>query len=176
VVAPLQGYGLQAELSDSARCQPARVRAEQYNATQVSDVTETYGNLVLIATICVVVFWVFMALRPAQAQSVIPNGEYPLEIPPGLLSKSIPPGMTICFCLQQRPGGSPLHEKSDGSLYQEKPDGSLYMKMAHCKIETAVPTCLGLPDRENALSVISEMQRRTPSRLIMREGNNASLE
>jgi hypothetical protein len=50
---------------------------------------------------CVVVFWVFMALRPAQAQSVIPNGEYPLEIPPGLLSKPIPPGMTICFCLQQ---------------------------------------------------------------------------
>jgi hypothetical protein len=73
-------------------------------------------------------------------------------------------------------GGSPLHEKSDGSLYQEKPDGSLYMKMAHCKIETTVPTCLGLPDRESALSAISEMQRRTPSRLIMREGNNASLE
>ena len=29
--------------------------------------TKTYGNLVLIATICVVVFWVFMALRPANA-------------------------------------------------------------------------------------------------------------
>jgi hypothetical protein len=27
-----------------------------------------------------------------------------------------------------------------------------------------------MPDRESALSVISEMQRRTPSRLIMREG------
>src|SRR5215472_16155103 len=81
------------------------------------------------------IFIVFMALRPAQAQSVIPNGEYPLEIPPGFLSKRIPPGMAVCFCLQQKPGGSPLHEKSDGSLYQEKPDGSLYMKMAHCKIE-----------------------------------------
>jgi hypothetical protein len=113
---------------------------------------------------------------PAQAQSVIPNGEYPLEIPPGLLSKPVPPGMTICFCLQQKPGGSPLHEKSDGSLYQEKSGGSLYVKMAHCKIETMVPTCLGPPDRENALSVISEMQRRTPPRFIMREGNNASLE
>jgi hypothetical protein len=136
-------------------------------------VTKTYGNLVLIATICIGIFWVFMALRPAQAQS-IPNGEYPLEIPPGLLSKPIPLGMTICFCLQQKPGGSPLHEKPDGSLYQEKPDGSLYMKMAHCKIETTVPTCFGLT--ENALSVISAMQQRPPSRFIMREGNNISLE
>jgi hypothetical protein len=129
-----------------------------------------------IAGLLIVCVALFMALRPAQAQSVIPNGEYPLEIPPGLLSKPIPPGMTICFCLQQKPGGSPLHEKSDGSLYQEKPDGSLYMKMAHCKIETTIPTCLGLRDREGALSAISDMQRRTPSRFIMREGNNASLE
>ena len=29
--------------------------------------TRTYGNIVLIATISVLVFWVFMALRPAQA-------------------------------------------------------------------------------------------------------------
>jgi len=142
----------------------------------LSDVTKTYGKLVLIATICVVVFWVFMALRPAQAQSVIPNGEYPLEIPPGFLSKRIPPGMAVCFCLQQKPGGSPLHEKSDGSLYQEKPDGSLYMKMAHCKIETTVPYCLGLTDREKNQDIIREMQRRTPSRFIMREGNKTSLE
>jgi hypothetical protein len=127
-------------------------------------------NLFLMKVICVL----FMALRPAQAQDVIPNGEYPLEIPPGLLSKPIPPGLTICFCLQQKPGGSPLYEKSDGSLYQEKPDGSLYMKMAHCKIETTVPTCFGLTDRERNQAVISDMQRRTPSRLIKREGNRMS--
>jgi len=126
--------------------------------------------------ICIVIFWVFMALRPAQAQGVIPNGEYPLEVPPGILSKPIPPGMSICFCLQQKPGGSPLHEKSDGSLYQEKPDGSLYMKMAHCKIETTIPTCLGLTDREKNQAFISEMQQRAPSWFIMREGNKASLE
>jgi hypothetical protein len=124
----------------------------------------------------IAIFIVFMALRPTQAQGVIPNGEYPLEIPPGLLSKPIPRGMTICFCLQQKPGGSPPHENSDGSLYQEKPDGSLYMKMAHCKIETTVPTCIGMTDREKNQAIISEMQRRTPSRLIMREGNKASLE
>ena len=28
---------------------------------------KTYGNVILMATICVVIFWVFMALRPAQA-------------------------------------------------------------------------------------------------------------
>jgi hypothetical protein len=149
---------------------------EPYISTDANAQRSKMKHTDFMLLICIGIFWVFMALRPAQAQSVIPNGEYPLEIPPGLLSKPIPPGMTICFCLQQKPGGSPLHEKSDGSLYQEKPDGSLYMKMAHCKIETTVPTCLGLPDRESALSVISEMQRRTPSRLIMREGNNASLE
>jgi hypothetical protein len=32
--------------------------------------TKFYGNVLLMATICIVVFWVFMALRPAQA------GEY----------------------------------------------------------------------------------------------------
>ena len=34
---------------------------------------KTYGNLVLMATICVVIFWVFMALRPAPAQSTCPQ-------------------------------------------------------------------------------------------------------
>ena len=29
---------------------------------------KSYGNVILIATMCVVVFWVFMALRPAHAQ------------------------------------------------------------------------------------------------------------
>src|SRR5215471_15902541 len=28
---------------------------------------KTYGNLILMAAICIVIFWVFMALRPAQA-------------------------------------------------------------------------------------------------------------
>src|SRR5262249_34698361 len=28
---------------------------------------KTYGNVILMATICIVIFWVFMALRPAQA-------------------------------------------------------------------------------------------------------------
>jgi len=26
---------------------------------------KTYGNVILMATICIVIFWVFMALRPA---------------------------------------------------------------------------------------------------------------
>ena len=29
---------------------------------------KTVGHLILMATICVVIFWVFMALRPANAQ------------------------------------------------------------------------------------------------------------
>src|SRR5262249_9016245 len=29
---------------------------------------KTYGNLILMTVICVVIFWVFMALRPANAQ------------------------------------------------------------------------------------------------------------
>src|SRR5262245_41455689 len=28
---------------------------------------KTYGNMILMAAFCVVIFWVFMALRPAQA-------------------------------------------------------------------------------------------------------------
>jgi len=34
---------------------------------------KTYGNIILMATICIVIFWVFMALRPAQAQSSGPE-------------------------------------------------------------------------------------------------------
>jgi len=30
---------------------------------------KTYGNVILMATICIVIFWVFMALRPAHAQA-----------------------------------------------------------------------------------------------------------
>src|SRR5262245_51354236 len=29
---------------------------------------KTYGNLILMTVICIVIFWVFMALRPASAQ------------------------------------------------------------------------------------------------------------
>ena len=39
----------------------------QHNATEVNIVTKTYGNLVLMTAICVVIFWIFMALRPASA-------------------------------------------------------------------------------------------------------------
>jgi hypothetical protein len=28
---------------------------------------KTYGNIILMTVICIVIFWVFMALRPAQA-------------------------------------------------------------------------------------------------------------
>ena len=31
---------------------------------------KTAGNLILMATICIVIFWVFMALRPANAQGI----------------------------------------------------------------------------------------------------------
>jgi hypothetical protein len=30
---------------------------------------KTYGYIILIAVICIVIFWVLMALRPAQAQT-----------------------------------------------------------------------------------------------------------
>jgi len=30
---------------------------------------KTFGNLILMTVICIVIFWIFMALRPAQAQS-----------------------------------------------------------------------------------------------------------
>ena len=36
---------------------------------------KTYGNIVLMAVICIVIFWVFMALRPANAH-LITMGEY----------------------------------------------------------------------------------------------------
>jgi len=29
---------------------------------------KTYGNIILMTVICIVIFWVFMALRPASAQ------------------------------------------------------------------------------------------------------------
>jgi hypothetical protein len=29
--------------------------------------TKSYGNLILMTLICVIIFWMFMALRPAQA-------------------------------------------------------------------------------------------------------------
>jgi hypothetical protein len=29
--------------------------------------TKTYGNLVLMTAICIVIFWIFMAIRPVQA-------------------------------------------------------------------------------------------------------------
>jgi hypothetical protein len=29
---------------------------------------KTYGNVILMAIICIVIFWIFMALRPASAQ------------------------------------------------------------------------------------------------------------
>ena len=32
---------------------------------------KTYGNLILITVICIVIFWVFMALRPSRADPVI---------------------------------------------------------------------------------------------------------
>ena len=36
---------------------------------------KTYGNIVLMAVICIVIFWVFMALRPANAH-LITTGDY----------------------------------------------------------------------------------------------------
>ena len=32
---------------------------------------KTYGNIILMTVVCIVIFWVFMALRPAQAQQFI---------------------------------------------------------------------------------------------------------
>ena len=44
--------------------------------------SKSYGNVILIATMCVVVFWVFMALRPAQAGQMLLSGDYcKLDLP-----------------------------------------------------------------------------------------------
>jgi len=38
---------------------------------------KTYGNVILMAAICIVIFWVFMALRPANASwRLIPGKPY----------------------------------------------------------------------------------------------------
>jgi len=37
---------------------------------------KTYGNLILMTVICIVIFWVFMALRPANAQGHRPLVDY----------------------------------------------------------------------------------------------------
>jgi hypothetical protein len=33
-----------------------------------------YGNVILITVICIVIFWVFMALRPVKAAEMLPVG------------------------------------------------------------------------------------------------------
>jgi hypothetical protein len=35
---------------------------------------KSFGNLILMTLICIVIFWVFMALRPAKAAAVIQRG------------------------------------------------------------------------------------------------------
>jgi len=37
---------------------------------------KTYGNLILMTVICIVIFWVFMALRPANAQCTYRMNDY----------------------------------------------------------------------------------------------------
>ena len=38
---------------------------------------KTYGNIILMTVICIVIFWVFMALRPASASwQLIPGKPY----------------------------------------------------------------------------------------------------
>jgi hypothetical protein len=43
------------------------------NTEEVNMTGRTIGNLILMTVICVVVFWVFMALRPANASSSLAN-------------------------------------------------------------------------------------------------------
>jgi hypothetical protein len=40
------------------------------NAFKETLVMKTYGNIILMAAICIVIFWVFMALRPADAARI----------------------------------------------------------------------------------------------------------
>jgi hypothetical protein len=42
---------------------------------------KTYGNLILMTVICIVIFWVFMALRPASAQDArrLPDGTWQMQ-------------------------------------------------------------------------------------------------
>src|SRR5262249_4388236 len=42
----------------------AALQSTQRNRSQQM---KTYGNLLLMSAICIVIFWIFMALRPAQA-------------------------------------------------------------------------------------------------------------
>jgi hypothetical protein len=34
---------------------------------------KTYGNVILMTVTCIVIFWVFMALRPASAMDIMPG-------------------------------------------------------------------------------------------------------
>jgi len=45
---------------------------------------KTYGNIILMTVICIVIFWVFMALRPASAGGCPQCGGdgFPLANPP----------------------------------------------------------------------------------------------
>ena len=36
---------------------------------------KTHGNVILMTAICIVIFWVFMALRPAQATEIYQCGD-----------------------------------------------------------------------------------------------------
>ena len=43
---------------------------------------KSFGNLILMALICIVIFWIFMALRPAQAGRMLLTGDYcKLDLP-----------------------------------------------------------------------------------------------
>jgi hypothetical protein len=49
---------------------------------------KTYGNIVLMAAICIVIFWVFMALRPANASwRLIPGKPYDGHSPISVLKE-----------------------------------------------------------------------------------------
>ena len=54
---------------------------------------KTFGNIILMTVICIVIFWVFMALRPASAQPAGffgpgPAGDgFPHPPPPPVISR-----------------------------------------------------------------------------------------
>ena len=49
---------------------------------------KTYGNVILMTVICIVIFWVFMALRPAAASwQLIPGKPYDGHSPISILKE-----------------------------------------------------------------------------------------
>jgi len=63
---------------------------------------KSFGNLILIAQICIVIFWIFMALRPAHA--TITTCAFVKPTPDGFLNLRAEPKMGAKMIRRVKPG------------------------------------------------------------------------